>query len=256
MQFAPLKRFRMENNSIAVSFGMKKILPIVFSVFYIGLIAQNSNTGFVAGPPKFHKHLAPSAAFSYSVINNRKEIRGQYKPGINVGLHFVTRPWFSWSAEYSYFFKHNSSPGFEGIQSWNAELNGNFAMGIANSDLKFRFVFGGNYLKWSGTFVGPSLNDNLGWYEGKIINQDWVGANLGVGFEHPIGNYMLGYIDFRIRFASEEKDLVSISDTSFNFGLRWSPPNKFLPAKKNNNSHKKNSKHSNQSRIYKWLNRR
>ena len=218
---------------------MKKMQLLAFSLFSISIFAQQSHTGFVSSPPKFHKHFAPSAAFSYSVINNRKEVRGQYKPGINVGLSYVTHPWFAWSAEYSWFFKHNSSPGFENINAWNTELNGNLLMGMANSDLKFRFLFGMNYMKWSGTFVGPSLNDNQGWYVGKTINQDWVGGNMGVGFDHHFGNYFEGYIDFRIRFASEKRDLISISDTAFNFGLKWSPPNTFVKVDKNGKPQKK-----------------
>jgi hypothetical protein len=235
---------------------MKKMQLLAFSLFSISIFAQQSHTGFVSSPPKFHKHFAPSAAFSYSVINNRKEVRGQYKPGINVGLSYVTHPWFAWSAEYSWFFKHNSSPGFENINAWNTELNGNLLMGMANSDLKFRFLFGMNYMKWSGTFVGPSLNDNQGWYVGKTINQDWVGGNMGVGFDHHFGNYFEGYIDFRIRFASEKRDLISISDTAFNFGLKWSPPNTFVKVDKNGKPQKKKNSSQGSSRIYKWLKRR
>jgi hypothetical protein len=225
----------------------------------ISMDAQNSYTGFVATPPEFHKHVALTSAFSYSVINNRKEVRGQYKPGINVGLQYVTHPWFAWSAEYTSFFKHNSSPGFVDIHSWNTELNGIFSFGMATSDLKFRFVFGMSYLNWAGTFVGPSANDDKTWYYGKRIEQDWVGANLGFGFAHPIGKSFTGNIDFRSRFASEKKDLVSISDTAFLLGIKWEPyilmNDKSKKANSENKTHKKSGS-ARPSRMYKWLKKR
>ncbi|MDQ3111416.1 MAG: hypothetical protein M3R17_16135 [Bacteroidota bacterium] len=233
---------------------MKKYLLFFISlVCFSCLIAQdpaNNKVGFTSGKPKapsFKKHFALSSAFSYSVINNRKELRGQYKPGVNVGLNLYTRPWFYWSAEYTYFFLHNSSPGLADINSWNTELNGNLLMGSATSDMKFRFVFGLSYLSWQGTFVGPDVVDDKTWYIGKVIYQDWVAGNIGVGFGHPIGSRFNGYADFRLRFASQAKDLVSISDTAFNFGIQFNPYSV---------DKKKKSKNAHPSRIYRWLKKR
>ncbi|MEO5642133.1 MAG: hypothetical protein ABIS12_02340 [Bacteroidia bacterium] len=228
-----------------------------FLLFCAGLSAQvtngNTNNNHVGitpskpTPPKFRKHFAYASAFSYSVINNRKEIRGQFKPGINFGLGFYTKPWFYWSGEYTDFFRHNTSPGFNNIYAWNAELNGNLLMGSATSDMKFRFVFGLSYLDWAGTFVGPDVVDDKTWYIGKLIEQNWVAGTIGFGFAHPIGNYFNGYADFRMRFASEKKDLISISDTAFNFGLQFNPYSVDT---------KKKSKNAHPSRIYRWLKRR
>jgi hypothetical protein len=223
---------------------------LAFTVLSISLGAQNSHIGYTPSKPpapKFKKHFALSSAFSYSVINNRKEVRGQYKPGINAGLNFYTKPWFYWSGEYTYFFRHSSSPGFENINSWNTELNGNLLMGAATTDLKFRFIFGVTYMQWDGIFVGPDVADDKTWYIGKLIEQDWVGATLGAGFSHPFGNYFNGYADFRMRFASQEKDLVSISDTAFNFGVQFNP---YSIEKK------KKSKNARPSRFYRWVKKR
>lgn len=222
-----------------------------FSALSTGLCAQNTNhIGYTPSKPpapKFKKHFALASAFSYSVINNRKEVRGQYKPGMNAGLNFYTKPWFYWSGEYSYFFRHNSSPGFENINAWNTELNGNLLMGAATTQLKFRFIFGATYMQWDGIYVGPDVADDKTWYIGKLIEQEWVGATLGVGFAHPIGNYFNGYADFRMRFASEERDLVSISDTAFNFGVQFNP---YSIEKK------KKSQNARPSRFYRWVKKR
>ncbi len=231
---------------------MKQICVAIFTIFlcFGFLKAQNTKAAIVPAKPyvpKFRKHLAVSSAFSYSVINNRKEIRGQYKPGINVGIGFYTKPWFYWSGEYSYFFKHNSSPGFENINAWNTEFNGNMLMGTTTNDLKFRFLFGLTYMQWKGTFVGPDVTDDKTWYIGKLIEQNWVGGNLGAGFSHPFGKCFNGYADFRMRFASQDKDLISISDTSINLGIQFNPYS-FEKQKKSKSAHP--------SRLYRWLKKR
>src|ERR1041385_7298282 len=158
------------------------IFLISCSFICITLKAQESHTGISTAPPKFKKHLAVGSAFSYAVINNRLEMRGQFKPGVNFNLNYCTKPWFRWSMEYSYYFPHNSSPGLANIHAWNTELNGNFQMNVAHSDLLVRFVFGASYLDWKGTYVGPDLTDNHTWYIGKLITQNWVGGNLAIGF--------------------------------------------------------------------------
>ncbi|CAN5139132.1 hypothetical protein BH09BAC5_BH09BAC5_08980 [soil metagenome] len=232
---------------------MNKLLLVVLYILFtssIGIQAQATHTGIVTEKPapKFKKHFAVGSAFSYSVINNRKEIRGQYKPGLNFNADFYTHSWFFWSGEYSYFFKHNSSPGFENINSWNTELNGNLLMGVTTSSLKFRFIFGMNYLNWKGTYVGPDVVDDKTWYIGKEIDQQWVGFNLGFGLMYPLGNHITSYADFRMRFASEKRDLISISDTSFNVGFQFNPFSSVENSTKSKNAHP--------SHIYKWLKKR
>jgi hypothetical protein len=232
-----------------------KIEKLIFSfafiiIFCLSLAAQSSHVGISQGNPKpvkFRRHLAASSAFSYSVINNRKEVRGSYKPGFNAGIEFYTHPWFYWSAEYSYFFPHKSTPGFEDIHAWNSELNGNLVMGMATSSLKFRFIFGATYLKWQGTFVGPDVTDDKTWYIGKRIHQDWLGANLGFGFAYPLGKHFNVYSDFRMRFASEKRDLFSISDTAFITGIQFNP---FSP------DASRKPANARPSRIYRWLKKR
>ena len=218
-------------------------------LFGLPVTAQVSHEGISQGKPKpekFKKHLALSSAFSYSVINNRKEVKGDYKPGFNAGIDFYTHPWFYWSAEYSRFFPHRSF-GFADIRSWNSELNGNLLMGVATSPLKFRFVFGMTYLKWEGTFTGPDITDDKTWYIGKLIQQDWLGGNLGFGAAYPLGKQFNLYSDFRMRFASEKRDLFSISDTAFILGIQFNPFNADV---------NKKSSSANPSRIYRWLKKR
>ncbi len=235
-----------------------RIFCLVVFCFSISLAqhAQEAQMGISTAPKKFKKHISPGAAFSYSVINNRLEVRGQYKPGMNFSMNYWTKPWFAWSTEYTYFFNHNSSPGLADIHSWNTEVNGNFQMGIGGSDLLCRMIFGLTYLNWKGTYVGPDLTDNSSWYIGKLIKQDWVGGNLGIGFSHKIGNQFSGYADFRMRFASEQKDVISISDTAFLFGVKWDPKFSQSVSGKDQNHGKKSGSNNRGAFRYKWLKKR
>lgn len=225
------------------------IFCLVFASSGISVFAQNTHVGIVPKRPEFRKHIAVFSAFSYAVINNRKEIRGHYNPGINVGMGYWVKPWFFWTGEYTWFPEHSSSPGFENIKSWNTEFNGNLLMGTATSELKFRFIFGGTYLKWDGTYVGPDVVDDKTWYVGKSIHQEWIGANLGFGILRPVTKHFIAYGDFRLRFASQNKDLIGISDTSFSLGIQWHPLAYKVKVDKKSSS-------ARPSRIYRWLKKR
>lgn len=232
---------------------MKRLLLLIFAGFTgISLAAQESHTAIVPGKKTFRPFLAVNTGLSYSVINNRKEVRGNYKPGITGGLSFYTSPWFALSGDYTWFFPHDASPAFVDIHSWNSEFNCNFIMGIGKTDMKFKALFGVSYMNWKGTFIGPSLNDNNKYYYGLVVDQHWVAGNLGCGISHTIkGNFIAG-LDFRTRFASEKRDLVSISDTAFNLGLTWQMRGSSADMKNNPDAHRKTTKaHSN--RLYKWM---
>ncbi|TND09409.1 MAG: hypothetical protein FD123_1215 [Bacteroidetes bacterium] len=197
--------------------------------------------------------LCLGAAFDYSVINNRKEVRGQYKPGINLRMMYLTRSFFGISAEYTHHVKHNTVPALRNITSWNADLNGHFICNIGESDLKFTALFGVDYLRWEGTYVGPSLNDNNKYYYGMILRNRWIGANMGCGFSHDITKRVHGFGEFKVRMATEGKDdLFGVADASFNFGVRV---NILEIGEKDENSEKshRERRHTNPNRKYKWL---
>ena len=205
-------------------------------------------------PASFDRYLSIGGGTSWSVINNRKETRGQYKMGFNGHAAWHTSPWFSVSADYTWFLPHHSSPAFNDIKSWNSELNGNLSMAIGQSDLLFKTMFGLSYMEWEGTYVGPSLNDNNKYYYGLLVEQSWVGANLGCGLSYSINRNLAATFDYRLRFASEKRDLFSISDTGFFLSLDWKfrgPEN----LETDQTGKKRKPAKNRHGRIYKWLKR-
>jgi hypothetical protein len=230
----------------------------LLSLFFLSLIAspvfgQETKTGISTSRKVFKPYLAGGMSLSYSVINNRKEPRGQYKPGVNVNANFYTSPWFSVSGEYTWFFTHSASPAFENIHSWNTEVNGNVLMGIGQTSLMFKALFGVSYMNWSGTFIGPSLNDNNKYSYGMVVKQDWIAGNLGCGMLHPLNKNINASFDFRMRFASEKNDLLSISDTAFLLGIQWKITDSEEDVRKKSSKGKRKTSGGRSGRMYKWL---
>jgi hypothetical protein len=233
---------------------MKRSLTIISVLLLLSFAAfgQETHTGFVPGKQKFRPYLAFNGGINWAVINNRKEVRGVYKPGLSGGISWYTSPWFNITAEYSWFLPHNSSPSFENIHAWNSELNCNLFMGIGQTKLKFRTLFGLSYMNWKGTFIGPSLNDNNKYYYGLVVGQHWLAGNLGCGVSRMIYSNLNATAGFRMRFASEEKDLVSISDTAFDFGLSWQLKKRAVKTDDNSGAYRKTTKNRS-GRLYKWM---
>jgi hypothetical protein len=257
---------------------MKKgyLLTCAIMLFYFmttQLSAQKTNpyglhadSSTMLKPQKYQQKLMVGTSFAYAVINNRKEIRGQYKPGINASLYYLPRPWFAVVGEYTWYVPHISFPALENIRSWNADLNGHLNMRIGESDLFFHALFGINYLNWRGKYIGPAsfFADDNSYTYGATLRQQWIGVNLGCGFNHPIGKRVTGYADFRVRFVSESVDLFSISDTGFQFGIRVNlidetsdkdrkkMTEKAITVRESSHSRSK-SKRPKGKRIYRWL---
>lgn len=210
--------------------------------------------------------LAIAASFDYAVINNVKEVRGAYKPGINGRLIYNPRPFFALSGEYTHHFRHNTAPALENISSWNADLNTHFIMQVGESDLKFSAILGVDLLDWRGTYVGPSLNDNNTYYYGLVLRDNWIAANMGFGFNHDFGKRFNGFGEFKVRMTSESKDdLFGVRDAAFNFGVRFNfleiqrqtSNSDNVDAKtatdKNKGKNSKSRRHKIAGRKYNWL---
>lgn len=247
---------------------MKKVLLLSLLVILgaAGLRAQNENEVYTAIPlgnnpaetPKevFKPYLSLGGGLSFAVINNRKEVRGLYKPGIHAGMMYHTSRWFALSADFTQFFRHNSSPAFVDISAWNTEVNGNLLMDIGQTNLRFKAMFGLSYLNWLATYIGPSLRDKNTWYYGMPIRQEWIAANLGCGVMQDINPRLTLAFDFRTRFASEDLDLIGISDTAFMAGLYWRPQRLNKKEEQPDNSARRKTTTGRSPRQYKWLKKR
>lgn len=184
-------------------------------------VVEGIATGGTVSPPKPERGWNLHAAYSYAQINNRYEVRSQYKSGINAGIVYRFGQWFAIEGTFTRYQRHTAF-SLDNIQAWNADVNAQLSMRIGESDLYFRTVFGMGYVDWKGYYVGPNLNDNYHYYFGKLLNDRFYTANLGCGFSHYFMRQRIeGFGDFRLRIASDRRVLFTICDTQFMFGLRY-----------------------------------
>jgi hypothetical protein len=207
------------------------------------------------------------AGYTYAVVNNRFEIKGQYKSGVNVGLVYRFGQWFALEGSFSRYQRH-AAFSLDDIQSWTADLNAQLSMRIGESDLYFRTVFGGGYVDWKGYYIGPNLNDNNHYYIGKLLKDKFYTFNLGCGFSHYFFRQrMEGFGDFRMRVASDKRVMFTIADTQFLFGIRYSLVGKdrnrtdqryvngngsSANGNKNSNASRKGNREK-KRKVYKWM---
>lgn len=232
---------------------LKPAFSVLVLILSTHFLYSQTVTGIVPKKDKFHPYLSVGVGASWSVIDNRMEIRDALKPGISYKLAIHTKPWFYWSAEYTKFKIHEAHPAITGIHSWNSELNGNMLFNFGRSDLKFKTNFGVGMMDWYGTYIGPSWNDNKNYYIGMQLTDHWIYGTLGCGVEHEIGRYFSASADFRMRFASKNKEMVSICDTGFFIGASYNLRKTLPPAARNSTSAHSKNNNKKKSRIYKWL---
>lgn len=224
-------------------------------------VVEGIATGTEQPLPKPARGWNLHAGYTYAVINNRYEVKGQYKSGLNAGLVFRFGQWFAIEAMFSRYQRHTAT-SLDDIQAWTADLNGQLSMRIGQSDLYFRTVFGAGYVDWKGYYVGPNLNDNYHYYIGKLLNDKFYTGNLGCGFSHYFFRQRLeGFGDFRLRVAGDRRVLFTISDTQFIFGMRYALVNKSKPKDKVKENQKdgdasKKPNHDKRRKVYKWLKNR
>jgi hypothetical protein len=196
-----------------------------------------------------------TAGYSHAVINNRKLIRADYRPGLVGGIAYYASPWVRITGDFIYHFPHNGNYALDDVHAYNIDLNTNLVMRAGESNTYFRAIFGASYLNWRGTYVGPNLNDNSKYYFGMELRQQWIAANIGCGFTQAVKGPFVVYGDFKLRFTSENGDLLSISDTSFQLGLQYMLSS-LVSEEKQKARAKRKTNSGMPGRTYKWLKKR
>lgn len=230
------------------------LLTLIFVCHLQAQVVEGIATGGESPAPTPKRGWNLHVGYTYAVINNRYEVKGQYKSGYNVGLVYRCGQWFAIEGVFSRYQRHIAT-SLDDIQAWTADINGQLSMRIAKSDLYFRTVFGIGYMDWKGYYVGPNLNDNYHYYIGKLLNDRFYTGNLGCGFSHYFLRQRLeGFGDFRLRIAGDRRVYLTISDTQFVFGLRYAlgRDKKVDDNKKESDASRKPNRDK-RRKVYKWL---
>lgn len=237
---------------------MNFLKPAIFSLLLTAPAFGQTVTGISTGAAAVQKPIRGwniHAAYNYAVIDNKYEVRGQYKSGIQGGLVYRFGQWFAIEGSFTRFRRHESF-SLTDIQAWTADLNGNLSMRIGESDMYFRSVFGIGYVDWKGIYIGPNLNDNNRYYYGMLLNDRFYSGNFGCGFSHFFMKQRIeGFGDFKLRFAGDKKVGLVIIDTHFVFGLRYSLTGSQKDSDKSGNAKRKPNSEK-KRRVYKWMKER
>lgn len=237
---------------------MKFLKLALFAIVFTSPVFGQTVTGISTGSAPMQKPIRGwniHATYNYGVINNKYEVRGQYKSGIEGGIVYRFGQWFAIEGSLTRYKRHNSF-SLNDVQAWTADLNGNLSMRMGESDMYFRTVFGMGYVDWKGIYVGPNLNDNYTYYYGMMINDRFYTGNFGCGFSHFFMKQRVeGFGDFRMRFAGDKKVGLVIIDTHFVFGLRYSLTKAPDESEKTGNA-KRKPNNEKKRKVYKWMKER
>lgn len=125
--------------------------------------------------------------------------------------------------DYTHYKKINIQPTWYNIKASTIELNVNFLAKLQGTKAYFYPLFGLSYNSFSGYFTG--LNDFLNlsdkYKKNEIAKTNWLGLNVGAGYEHYF-KYISIFGEYKMRIGnSDGKRQLNIMDVCFSCGLRY-----------------------------------
>lgn len=135
----------------------------------------------------------------------------------NYGGHKLLR----YSIQYTYYKPINIEPTWYTIRANTFEFNTEIIARFPNNKTYLYPFLGLSYNTFKGYFTGA--NDYLNLRETyrpntNVIN-NWLGLNLGTGFEHAFGPVVI-FFDYRMRIGRERGWSFNIMDVCYGGGLR------------------------------------
>lgn len=135
----------------------------------------------------------------------------------NYGGHKLLR----YSIQYTYYKPINIEPTWYTIRANTFEFNTEILARFPNNKTYLYPFLGLSYNTFKGYFTGA--NDYLNLRETyrpntNVIN-NWLGLNLGTGFEHAFGPVVI-FFDYRMRIGRERGWSFNIMDVCYGGGLR------------------------------------
>lgn len=152
------------------------------------------------------------------LARNTKENNNE--PGYCGGINFEVNNFLRLASLYTHFRPLNIEPTWRNIKANSYEINLEMVARFPNKKtLLYPFV-GLSYNTFSGYFTGQRDFYNLKEYYkvNSTVTNNWLGLNVGLGFEHNFGIVGL-FVDYRMRVGKEEKTF-NIMDVCYTGGLK------------------------------------
>ncbi|MCE3227187.1 MAG: hypothetical protein K0S32_1738 [Bacteroidetes bacterium] len=126
------------------------------------------------------------------------------------------------SLEYTHYKTINIAPTWYDIKANTIEANIHVIARFKKTHAYFYPIAGLSYNMFSGYFTGR--NDFLNLSEkhprNAVISTNWVGLNVGTGYEYFIKPVSF-FLDYKMRIGFSEGKNLNIMDVCFTFGVRY-----------------------------------
>lgn len=171
-----------------------------------------------------YRNLGIGVGLTRSVVYLARNVKeNNDATGLNFALVYDLSHLLRLSGEYTYYFPIDISPTWYNIQASSMEINAHIIARLRNSDSYFYPLFGLSYNSFSGVYTGINdyLNLNLLYTANQKVITNWVGLNVGTGYEYFFkpGSF---FIDYKMRVGfTEGTNQLNIQDVCITAGLRF-----------------------------------
>jgi len=187
------------------------ILHISFAIVFLQNITGQVK---IVKPVKTHPkytNLAISAGVIRSDLFLTRNINNNNDAiGFNGGLVYGGAKSLRFNLEYTYYRKMNIVPTWYDIKATSIELNANVLAQFKKTRTFFYPLFGLSYNSFQGSTK---------YQKNTIARTNWLGVNIGAGFEQRIKQFAI-YGEYKMRIGNSGPQL-NILDVCFNAGIRY-----------------------------------
>lgn len=200
-----------------------KLVSFLFCVLSLHFFAQLKTIKPVKTHPK-HTNFGIGVGYTRSVIFLSRNVKENNDAnGIQISAVYGGAKLFRFSGEYSYYFPITIEPTWFNIKAKTFEINTHIIARFKNSDAFFYPLFGLSANYFTGYFTGQNDFQNLAdkYKINTTISTNWVGINIGTGYEYYVKPVSL-FFDYKMRVGLEEnKRALNIMDVCLIAGLRY-----------------------------------
>lgn len=199
------------------------LLSSLFCFLFLATGAQIKTAKPIKTYPK-HTNFGIGVGYTRSVIFLSRNVKeNNDASGLQISAVYGGAKLFRFSAEYSYYFPIKIEPTWFDIKAKTFEANMHIIARFKNSEAFFYPLFGISANFFQGYFTGRNDFQNLSdrYEANSTVTQNWVGLNIGTGYEYYIKPISL-FFDYKMRVGLEEgKKQLNIMDVCLIAGLRY-----------------------------------
>ncbi len=199
---------------------------LLYSIFFLFV-----NTVFsqrIIKPAKTYPHktnLSFGLGYTQSVLFLSRNVKENNNAnGYSFNVIYGGSKIFRTSIEYTYYRPINIEPTWYNIKANTIEANVHIVARVNNTKAIFYPLFGLSYNHFSGFFTGKNdfLNLSEKYKINSIVTTNWLGLNVGTGYEQYIGPVSF-FVDYKMRVGINDgvEHHINIADVCISFGLRY-----------------------------------